>query len=393
MNDNAAPVRVMNIIARLNIGGPAIHVTMLTERLGPPTYESCLVCGLIEPGEGDMSYFARQEGIEPIIIPELGRALHPLRDLVSTWRLYRLIREWQPDVVHTHTSKAGFVGRLAAWLAGVPVIVHTFHGHVFRGYFGPLKTRFFIWLERIAARMADTIIALNDGQRRDLTDIFHITRKGHVTVLPLGLNLDSFAQAPRKTGVFRSAYGIPQDVYLVGIVGRIVHIKNHPLFLRSAALLRQKLPNVHFVVVGDGDMRPEIEAMVDALGLRAVTTFTGWLKDLTTVYADMDALVISSINEGTPISVIEALSAGCPVVATQVGGLPDLLGYGDLGQLVPPEDAEALASALAEALCNPPDTRRIQQTMLDRYGIERLVRDMDSLYQGLLAKKKRPPKH
>jgi glycosyltransferase involved in cell wall biosynthesis len=389
MNEDIRPIRVMNIIARLNIGGPAIHVTMLTEKLGPPEYESVLVCGTITPGEGDMLYIAKQHQINPITIPDLGRELHPLRDLITLWKLYRLIREWKPDVVHTHTAKAGFVGRVAAWLAGVPVIVHTFHGHIFRGYYSPLKTRFFIELERMVARMSDTLITLTDTLRRELADEFRITRKGRITVLPLGLNLGEFAETPRKLGNCRETYNVPPDAPLVGIVGRMVPIKNHDLFLHAAVRAKAQLPKMHFLIVGDGETRPQVEAQVEELGLKDSVTFTGWVKELMPVYSDIDILVISSNNEGTPISVIEALSAGCAVVATQVGGVSDLLDQGELGELVPPNDAERMAQALVDVAQNPPDFRIAQQAMLDRYGSERLKYDMDSLYRGLLAKNKR----
>lgn len=383
------PIRLMNIIARLNVGGPAIYVTLLTEKLSQPDYVSTLVCGTIEPDEGDMMYYAEQHGITPIIIPELGRSLNPLRDFITIWKVYRLIRALRPDVVHTHTAKAGFVGRVAAWLAGVPVIVHTFHGHVFRGYFNAPMTLIFIWLERLTARLSDTIITLTEGLRRELAEEYHIARKSHITVLPLGLDLEVFRRAPRKQGAFRAQWNIPPDAPLVGIVGRLVPIKNHALFLRAAALLRQQMPNAHFAIVGDGETRPQTEALVDQLGLRASVTFTGWQRDLPAIYSDLDALAISSLNEGTPVSVIEALAAGCPVVATAVGGLPDLLEGGRLGTLVTPDDASALAEALRAALSSPPDMEQAQRTMLDRYGIDRLIKDLDGLYRGLLAKKRR----
>ncbi len=388
MSQAQRPIRIMNLIARLNVGGPAVAVTHLTEQLTAPDYESLLVCGTIEPGEGDMTYYALERGITPIVVPELGRSLSMTRDIRTLWKIYKLIKEIKPDVVHTHAAKAGFVGRLAAWLAGVPVIVHTFHGHVFRGYFSPAKTQFFITLERLAARMSDTVITLSDGLRRELAEEYHITRKGRITVLPLGLDLTYLTKMPRKTGDFRKLYGIPADAPLVGIVGRITPIKNHALFLEAAVKIREKLPNAHFVIVGDGESRVIIEALVDQLGLREATIFTGWQKDVGHVYSDLDVMVISSVNEGTPVTVIEALAAGCPVVATAVGGLPDLLDHGKLGKLVD-QNASSLAAAIVDTLNNPPDGREAQSLMVDRYGIERLVKDLDGLYRGILAKKNR----
>jgi glycosyltransferase involved in cell wall biosynthesis len=379
----------MNLIARLNVGGPAVAVTHLTERLGAPDYESILVCGTIEPGEGDMTYYARERGIEPIVIPELGRSLSPVRDVRTLWKVYQLIKEMKPDVVHTHAAKAGFVGRTAAWMAGVPVIVHTFHGHVFKGYFSPTKTRFFIELERLTARMSDSIITLSEGLRRELAEEYRITRKGRITVLPLGLDLGVFTKMERKTGVFRQEQGIPADAPLIGIVGRITPIKNHALFLKAAVEIRKQIPNARFVIVGDGEIRAEIEALVDQLGLREAVTFTGWQKDLAHIYSDLDVLVISSINEGTPVTVIEGLAACCPVVATAVGGVPDLLDQGKLGRLVKDQTPEALAKGILDTLASPPDGQEAQALMVDRYGIERLVKDLDGLYRGILAKKQR----
>ena len=382
-------IRILRIIARLNVGGPAIHVTLLTEKFGAPDYASTLVCGNIDADEGDMSYYAEAHGVHPLIVPELGRSLHPLRDLITIWTLYRLIRKLKPDIVHTHTAKAGFVGRIAAWLAGVPVIVHTFHGHVFRGYFSPTMTRFFLLLERLTARMSATVITLTEGLRRELADEYHVTSASHITVLPLGLDLAPFAAVQRKNGAFRRGYGIPDDAPLIGIVGRIVAIKNHDLFLEAAVRVRRALPTARFVIIGDGDLRDWIETQAEARGLDDAVIFTGWLRDLAPVYADLDINIISSLNEGTPVSVIESLTAGCPVVATAVGGLPDLLDQGELGMLVPSRDADALADAILKVLRNPPDSQQAQVLMLEHYGIDRLVSDLDKLYRDLLAKQKK----
>jgi len=383
------PIRILRIIARLNVGGPAIHVALLTERLSPPEYESLLVCGNIDPTEGDMAYFARERGVEPLVLPELGRALNMVSDLRTIWKLYRLMRRYRPDIVHTHTAKAGFTGRLAARLAGVPVIVHTFHGHVFRGYFSPAKTRVFLLLERLAARMSDAVLTLTETLRSELADEFRVTSRERITVLPLGFDLSPFLTAERHSGAFRRDWNIPPGVPLIGLVGRMVPVKNIPLFLQAAALVRAERPEARFVLIGDGELRGQLEAQVDELGLRPAITFTGWQRDLAPAYADMDVLVISSVNEGTPVSVIEALATGCPVVATAVGGLPDLLDHGALGKLVPSGDAGALAQAILETLRQPYDGAAARRLMGERYGIDRLVADLDTLYRNLLRAKGR----
>jgi glycosyltransferase involved in cell wall biosynthesis len=385
------PIRILRIIARLNVGGPAIHVALLTEKFSAPEYASTLVCGNIDADEGDMSYYAEAHGVHPLIVPELGRSLHPLRDLITIWTLYRLIRRLQPDIVHTHTAKAGFVGRIAAWFAGVPVIVHTFHGHVFRGYFSPTMTRLFLMIERMTARMSDTVITLTEGLRRELAEEYHITSASNITVLPLGLDLAPFAANARKSALDGSRgapVSDPSPPPRIGIVGRLVPVKNHALFLQAAVLVREKIPAAHFVIIGDGELRASLESLVSSLNLSDAVTFTGWLRDLPPVYATLDVNVISSLNEGTPVSVIESLAAGCPVVATAVGGLPDLLDHGQLGALVPSGDAQALADAIVSVLLTPPDGARAQALMLERYGIDRLVSDLDSLYRDLLAKKR-----
>ena len=383
------PVRVLQMITRLNVSGPTMHVTLLAQKLGAPDFESTLVCGTLEPGEGDMAYFAEAHGVTPMVIPELGRALHPVRDIKTFWKVYKLIQEVKPDVVHTHTAKAGFIGRMAARMAGTPVIIHTFHGHIFEGFYSWPVNRFFILLERLAGRNSDTIITLTDGLRRELAEKYHVARKGRMTVLPLGMDLNVFAQMPRKNGTFRAAWNIPADVPLVGIVGRLSSVKNHTLFLQAAAQVRASLPGARFVILGDGETRLALESQVEALGLKDAVTFTGWQRDLAPLYSDLDALVVSSLNEGTPVSVIEALAACCPVVTTAVGGLPDVLDHGALGKLTPPGNADALAAAIIETILNPPDGREAQRLMLDRYGIDRLVQDLKSLYRGLLTKKRK----
>lgn len=382
------PIRIMRIIARLNVGGPAIHVALLTERLGPPDFESTLVCGVIGPNEGDMAYLAEERGITPIYVAELGRELSPLRDLLTLFKLWRLMRQMRPDVVHTHTAKAGFVGRIAAWLARVPVRVHTFHGHVFHGYFSPAKTRLFLALERFTARLSDRLITISPALKDELANTYHIAPTGKFEVIPLGLELAPFAQTPRHSGEFRARFDIPPDAPLIGLVGRLVPIKNHRLFLDMARQVRGTIPTAHFAIIGDGECRADAEATAREWGLSDAVIFIGWQQDLRSAYSDLDVLVISSDNEGTPTSVIQALAARVPVVSTAVGGVPDLLHNGAYGRLAPPGDARALADCVAAAL-NEPDTAHadIQAAILADYDITRLTSDLAALYRNLLAAK------
>lgn len=390
--DGERPIRVVRIIARLNVGGPTLHVTLLTERLREPAFASTLVCGPVGADEGDMTYFAHEHGVQPIVIEQLGRALHPLRDLVTVWRMYRLIRRMRPDIVHTHTAKAGFVGRLAARMAGVPVIVHTFHGHVFSGYFSPQKAEVFRLLEALCARLSTGLITLSDGLSRELSETYRIAPAAKIHVLPLGLDLDRFLAAERGTGGFRAAWAVPSDAPLVGIVGRLVPVKNHRLFLAAAAGVAARVPGVRFAIVGDGELRAALEAEVERLGLGGAVVFTGWQRDLADVYAALDVNVISSDNEGTPVSLIEALAAGCPVVSARVGGVGDLLEDGRWGTLVAPGDADALADAIVRALTAPPTpemTTAARAHVRARYSIEVLAAALAAQYRLWLSERGR----
>lgn len=384
------PVRVMRVIARLNVGGPAVHVALLTAGLNDGAFESRLVTGVLGEGEGDMSYLAREMGVEPVVVPSLQREISPAGDTRALRALVRLMREFRPHVVHTHTAKAGFVGRLAARLAGVPVVVHTFHGHVFHGYFGPAKTRLFIALERLAARGSDAILTVSDRLRDELIN-YRIAPAEKIRVLPLGLPLAPLADLTAERGQLRAGSGGSTAQQLVGIIGRLVPVKNHELFLAAAARVQAEMPEARFVIVGDGERRAALEALAREHGLGEAVTFTGWRSDLPAVYADLDAVVISSRNEGTPVSLIEAMAAGVPVVSTEVGGVGDLLGGGEYGRLVPPGDADALAGGILAALREGPGprTERARHYALAQYDAARLVRDIRELYAALLAQKLR----
>lgn len=384
----ADPIRVMRIIARLNIGGPAVHVAVLTAGLNDDAYQSRLVAGKIGPGEGDMSYIAREMGVEPEIIPSMGRDINPFNDLWTLGALMRLMRQWRPHIVHTHTAKAGFVGRLAARLTGVPLIVHTFHGHVFHGYFGPIRTQTFIRLERSAARMSDVILTISSRLRNDLID-YRIAPPERIRVLPLGLPLDKLRDLKAFRGTLRNELGFSTEHQLIGIIGRLVPIKNHELFLTAAARIIRADPRARFVIIGDGERRQALEALCQSMGLDEVVCFAGWRSDLRPIYADLDTVVISSDNEGTPVSIIEAMAAGVPVVSTAVGGVPDLLYEGELGRLVHPGDPGGLAAGILGSLAEGPGdrTERARTHALAHYGAGRLVHDVRDLYDELLAEK------
>jgi glycosyltransferase involved in cell wall biosynthesis len=385
-------VKVTRIVARLNVGGPAVHIINLTAGLDPDRFESQLIAGRPGPDEGDMGYLATQKGVYPLIIPELGRELSPLGDARTTIKLARILRRHKPDIVETHTAKAGAVGRLAARLANVPLVIHVFHGHVFHSYFGPLQTQLFLNVERALARITDRIITVSPAQRRDIVDVYRIAPPERVLTVPLGLDLEPFRRAKQtRHGRFRASLVVHPETPLVGFVGRLTAVKNPSLFVEAAGRVVQRFPQARFVFVGDGELRAVLEEQVDALGLAGHVIFAGWQVDMAAVYADLDMLALTSLNEGTPVTIIEALAAGVPVVATAVGGVPDVLKDQETGALVPPGDADALAQAIVELLSAPERAAALtgagQRDVLERFDLARLVDDMESLYSALLQEK------
>ena len=380
-------VRVLRIIARLNIGGPALHTTLLTERLDPRRYDARLVAGAEAPDEGN---YAALHGAAPprlTVLPALGREVRGVADAIVFGQLLRLMRALRPHVVHTHTAKAGTLGRLAARVARVPVVVHTYHGHVFHGYFPPGRTRAFLAIERTLGRWTDSLLAVSETVRRELLAL-GVGSSGSFRVMPLGLDLDRYTAADDRRGELCTELGVSPDAPLVAIVARLVPIKAHELFLRAAARVRDRLPASQFLVVGDGERRLALETLTGELGLDANVRFLGWRRDLDRVYADAWIVALTSHNEGSPVSLIEAMAAGRPVVATRVGGVPDLVEEGVTGHLVPPGDADALARTMTDLLLDAGRRRAFglagRARVVPAFGADRLVADMDALYAELL---------
>lgn len=384
-------VKVLRIIGRLNVGGPAIHVVNLTAGLCSDRYQPLLVAGTESEAEGSMLDFALSHGVKPTVIPEIVTAfsLAP-RDGKALWKLYWLMRKERPHIVHTHTAKAGFLGRLAARLAGVPLIVHTFHGHVLHGYYGPVKNALLRRVERSWASFTDRLVTVSEQVKNELIG-YGIAKAEKITIVPLGFDLEPFLVSHTHQGEFRREMGLSDEIKLVGIVGRIFTIKNHAMFLESAAQISAREPTARFVIVGDGVLRPALEQQARRLGIADRVLFTGWRRDLPRIYADLDLLVVSSDNEGTPVSAIEAMASSCPVVATRVGGLPDLIADRKTGILVPPRQPEALTNAVLCLLHDPQIARELGRNGRDsvrhRFTVQRLLSDTDDLYTQLLAEK------
>jgi len=387
-------IKVLRIIARLNVGGPAIHAILLNQGLNDAGFSSHLIAGKPEEGEGDMAYLAKEKGVAITAIPELGRHIRPWNDLVALFKIFRIIREEKPDIVHTHTAKAGFLGRLAAIMAGVPVKVHSFHGHVFHSYFGPVKTRGFIFIEKLLGRFTDRIIVVSDAIKKDICNRFNIADESRVSVIGLGLDLGKFKDIGALRGKFRKELNIGAETALIGIVGRLVPVKNHRLFFDSIGLLEKGAAstNSHFLIIGDGELRRCLEEYAAALGIVNRVSFIGWRQDMPNVYADLDIVVLTSLNEGTPLSLIEAMAAKRPVVATAVGGVPDLIEDEKTGLLIESNSVVQLKDAILKLLSSGELRNKLgeraSEYVRDRYSKERLVSDVENLYQGLIRAKK-----
>ncbi|HJR05838.1 MAG TPA: glycosyltransferase [Pyrinomonadaceae bacterium] len=429
-------MKVVRIIARLNVGGPAKHVAWLTAATRRFGIESELVAGVVPPGEDDMSYFAAEQGVSPIILPEMSREVSA-KDALTIWKLYGMFRRLQPDIVHTHTAKAGTVGRVAGvlyrWLTPSALLgrpracrfVHTYHGHIFHSYYGRLKTRLFLNIERLLARTAtDRIIVISQQQYREIHEQFGVGRARQFKVIPLGLDVQAFAGWRERRASAREALGASANDVLVGIVGRLTEIKNHKLFIEAAYNYIEKHTDwngvekdgsgrrVRFVIIGDGHLRPELEMETHAFGIEDHVTFTGTRDDPESFYAALDIVALTSLNEGTPLTLIEAMANARAIVATAVGGVVDLIGEAfedeatttaaaltttvaaptyticERGVRVRTGDAEAFCEALRRLVSDAELRREMGERgrafVAEHYSKERLVKDVLNLYSELL---------
>jgi glycosyltransferase involved in cell wall biosynthesis len=410
----AKPKRVMRLIARLNVGGPAQHVVWLNEALAAnelaQEFTPVLVTGTVPPGEDDMATFAAARGVRPVIIPSMSREMSA-RDLFAVWDVWRLMVRARPDIVHTHTAKAGAVGRLAGLLYRfvTPSIlllrarrcrfVHTYHGHIFRHYYGGLKTRPVLFIERLLARVnTDRLIVLGEQQLHEIRDTFAVGREEQYVVVPLGIDIASLHGRSDVREALRAGWGIGADETVVGIVGRLTGIKNHDLFLRVAA----QTPHARFVAYGDGDDRDRLVRRAAELGIADRVVFAG-TRGAGEIYASLDIAALTSLNEGTPLAIIEAMAAGKPVISTAVGGVVDLLGsveeriaengsYFEIrerGLTAPSDDTAAFTAGLARLLTDEPLRRRLIErgkAYVDRtHTKQRLIADIIGIYRGLDA--------
>jgi glycosyltransferase involved in cell wall biosynthesis len=364
-----------------------------------PEYETTLIGGLPEPGEASSLFIPTELGIQPYILPEMRRSINLRNDRRAYRMLRSVMRELKPTIVHTHASKAGALGRLAAFHERVPITVHTFHGHVFHSYFNQASTLFYKQLERQLAAKTSAIVAISARQKEELCEIHRIAPSHRTHVIPLGFDLGRFTfDQPLRRANFRKKYDVSNDIFAIGIVGRLAAVKNHLLFLEALALLKLQT-NIKFraFIVGDGELRSKIEAWCDALMLTRSTAsdprqsdvvFLSWITDVAQILPGFDAVALTSHNEGTPVSLIEAQAAGVPVVSTRVGGVADILLQGETGLLTRPGSPDDLAGAL-RLLMEDQDlyddmARRAPAFALEHFSRERLASDMRALYEGLI---------
>lgn len=392
--------KVLRIINRFNLGGPTYNAAYLT-RYMCPEFHTLLVGGMKEETEENSEYIIRNLGIVPITIPEMHRSLNPIKDYVALRKLSEIMEDFKPDIVHTHASKAGALGRRAACRMKVPVIIHTFHGHVFDAYFSGIKSQMYQCIERNLAKKSSKIIALSEIQKNDLVNKYKICPEDKVRVIPLGLDLSRFREnMDEKRKQFRNDYLLDDDEIAIGIVGRIVPIKNHNLFLEGIKYVTERSGRkIRAFIIGDGEDKHKIVEKCRTLGLstvdftveqrKALVTFTSWMKDVDCVNAGMDIISLTSFNEGTPVSLIEAQAAGKPVITTSVGGI---------GNIVIPEKTALLSDINLKGdfqeklltLVQDEDMRNNFSSagwdfVNEKFSYNRLVGDMNKLYYELLS--------
>lgn len=388
-------IKVLRIINRFNIGGPTYNATFLSAFMDD-RFETVLVGGLPDIGESDSLYILEKYGVKPILLEEMVRQPNMKSDRRAYRKLKEIMRDFQPDIVHTHASKAGALGRRAARACRVPVVVHTFHGHVFHSYFGKLKTKIFKEIERNLARKTDAIIAISELQKRELTEVHEICPAEKVSVVPLGFDLDPF-RAKRTTDreTTRKKFGLLPDEIAVAIVGRLAPIKNHTYFLDVAeAILERTHQKLKYFIVGDGPEREAIENRAAKINARFPNAIqlTSWITDIGSFNAGMDIVCLTSKNEGTPVSLIEAQAAGIPVVSTEVGGVRDIVLEGETGFVVPLENKEDFIERLYSLVENENIREKMSQNgwnfVRDKFHYKTLVRNIEQLYVDLIEKKR-----
>ncbi|HEX5412402.1 MAG TPA: glycosyltransferase [Terriglobia bacterium] len=389
-------MKIARAIARLNIGGPAIQAVLLTRELADAGHSTSLLVGSVPESEGSMEYLADELGVRLVRIPRLSREVSIFSDLRACWDLYRWLRRERPDILHTHTAKAGALGRLAAFASGTPC-VHTYHGNVFEGYFSRKKTAAYLFIERLLARGTRRIIAVSPKQRDDLAGRFRVAPAARISTVRLGFDLSALLKVARTR--FAEKNGCHPLV--VGWVGRLTAVKDPLMFPKIAALCAGVNAIGSFLMAGDGELRAQVEAEKSRLELGERLRLSGWQRDMVSIYSLLDILLLTSINEGTPVAAIEAMAAGCPTVLPDVGGVADLMsgnperhsGYSifDNGILVTRRTPETFAEALNRLSLDPQRRERMGQAASvfaqQNFSKERLVNEIEKVYSSVLGQR------
>ena len=386
--------KVLRIINRFNIGGPTYNATFLSRFLDDE-YETLLIGGLPEKEEADSLHILEEYGLSPMLISEMQRVPSFKSDKAAYKKIKQIIEEFKPDIVHTHAAKAGALGRKAAKACGVPVIVHTFHGHVFHSYFGKVKTNIFKFIERRLAKKSDGIIAISDMQKKELSQIHKICPADKIKVIPLGFDLDKFQEETSKRDVVREKYNVKEEEIAIAIIGRLAPIKNHGLFLSIIEdVLSKTSKKIKVFIVGDGEERTNIEEKVTELNTQfdCEILMTSWIKNIWEFNAGIDIICLTSNNEGTPVSFIEAQAGNLAVVSTDVGGVRDIVKEGETGYIVPKNNVTLFSEKLLFLIENDEERVRLSKNgwgfVRDKFHYKTLVNNVNEYYKFLLEKKK-----
>lgn len=381
------PVRVFRLISRLNLGGPVQQLQSLCRDFPRDEFHTVLGFGEVGSEEKEMRESFEAMSLSMIHFPTLKRSIRPWSDLRSLFALYREMGQIRPSLFHSHLAKAGALGRVAATWRRVPVRVHTFHGLNFEGHFSASMSRFSRWVERRMAKRSHALIAVSESVKKSLIDQ-QIAAPEKIVVIPPGLNLEPFLKVKGRSGALRKRFKVADDEQLIGWVGRLESVKNPEDFLSMAAAISLIAPKAKFVLIGDGRLRKDVSRMIDSFSLRDRVFLAGWRTDMADCLADMDLVVGSSLSEGMPISLIEAMAAGRPVIARAVGGIPELIENNENGMTVSPEDDAGLERAVQHFLDNPELFQVLswkgRSSVEARYSEKRLVEDHLALYRLLL---------
>lgn len=396
-------IRVLTIHNRLHLGGPIFIIAYITKYLNSDLYETKLLLGPPLPDEVSADFFLQKENVVYTLVEEMTRKINPFNDLIAFWKIRKIIKEFKPDIVHTHTTKAGTLGRIAAWTCNVPITIHTFHGHVFHSYFSAPINLAIKLFEKTLATYTDKIVTISKEQRKDICNVYKITSPDKCPMIPLGLDLEKFHQEnPSRRIEFRNKYKIQPGEITIGIIGRFAPIKNHLLLLQAIQLINQKSPqtfnSVVLFLIGDGELKNNFtrylkENNIPSSHLERTFSsggviFTSWIKEVELALPGLDLVVLTSDNEGTPLSLIEAQAAGVAVLSTDVGGVKDVVKDKETGWLVPKNDPDSLCNKLIEIIQEPTSLKNTgmkgREWVMQEFSIQRLIKDTEKLYNQLL---------